>query len=220
MIVGGISRLAKIMRVVTALALANPWTAAFVGLAAVAIAIYENWDRIKALFGRLSAWFNGQPAIVQGLVVAFAPFMGIPLLIIEHWGKIKQFFADLWGGIIALFDNAMQHVTPIINTIKGAVGVAKSIGGAVSNAFASAPQVDEFGRPVGNSDGPGPIPPTYREGSPVAPAAPAAQDGQVKVAVEFKNAPPGTQVQAASSGAAAHPDVDVGYSRAGLAGAF
>ena len=37
-------------------------------------------------------------------------------------------------------------------------------------------------------------------------------DGQVNVRVDFANAPPGTRVQSSSSGAAAKPDLNVGFS--------
>ena len=47
-------------------------------------------------------------------------------------------------------------------------------------------------------------------------AAPApAQSGEVKVTVDINNAPPGTKVQTAAAGAAAKPDVAVGYAFGG-----
>jgi len=82
-------------------------------IAAAAVAIYYNWDKIKKFF--VSLW-NGplNNKYIQAALAYFFPFIGLPILIIKNWTKIKSFFVNLWNGIKAVFSAAWQGIKAII----------------------------------------------------------------------------------------------------------
>ncbi len=185
----------------------------------------------------------GLLAMANPIGAAITVIAGTALLIYENWDKVEPYFRKLWEGVKAAFSAAWDFIGPIVEKVKEAAnfaggvvksvgGAIKSVGGAISSGIASAAQYDEFGRPIPGTDAAGaggapssamphPIPPVYGPGSSTPPPAPApAQNGTVRHVVEFKNTPPGTTVQSSSSGSAKPDDVDVGFSQAGVAGAF
>ncbi len=179
--------------------------------------------------GSIGGALRGLVALVAANpVLAIAAGIGFAAYeIYEHWDAVKGFFVDLWHGITAVFEEAWQKIKPIVDGLERAVGWAKSIGAGIGNAVSQgAAQGAEFGELGAMVPSPGPtdtappaIPSPYRPGAPSAAAAPA-QNGKVDVHVKFDNAPAGTRVATAASGAAAKPAVDVGYNAAGAAGAF
>jgi len=92
--------------------------AAVAAVAAGAVLLYKNWDKVTAWF--VGAWtkikgmfvsgfhtimglFTNTPVWVQAAIAVFVPFIGIPMLLIGHWSKFKTFFAKLvdWIGGMA-----------------------------------------------------------------------------------------------------------------------
>lgn len=116
-------------------------------IARVAREIPAAWDWVKEKVSVVWAWFENS-TWAQATLAALAPFIGIPLAIYEHWGPIKDFFQTLWDEVTAIFQSALGKIQPVINAVTSAVNLARSVGGKVAEAFSSAPQVDEFGRPV------------------------------------------------------------------------
>lgn len=120
----------------TAALLANPITWIVLGIVAVAAGAYliiKNWSKVKAFFvglwNSITSIWNNMPGWMQGLVngllIAFMPIVGIPLLIVRNWERIKQvgtFLADLakqafrWGGnLIGMF---VEGIKQKISTLK------------------------------------------------------------------------------------------------------
>lgn len=82
-------------------------------IAAAAVAIYMNWDKIKKLFTDL---WNGplNNRYIQAALVVFFPFIGLPIVIIKNWEKIKQFFINLWEGVKNVFRKAFQGIKAVV----------------------------------------------------------------------------------------------------------
>jgi TP901 family phage tail tape measure protein len=103
----------------TSALLANPITWIVVGVVALAAGAYlliRNWSAVKAFFtglwtgviriwSQMPGWLKN---LVNGLLIVFMPFIGIPLLIVRNWERIKTFFLGLWDGIISNWTKIMQ----------------------------------------------------------------------------------------------------------------
>ncbi len=89
-----ISAAAAIGKVIFALTVGNPWGLIIGGIVALALAIYLNWDAIKAktleIWGAISAYlgevWNGITTTTQNI-----------------WNGIKDFFSGVWEGIQEVF---------------------------------------------------------------------------------------------------------------------
>ncbi len=100
-------------------------------IAAAAVAIYYNWDKIKKFF--ISLW-NGplNNKYIQAALAYFFPFIGLPILIIKNWSKIKAFFISLWEGVKAVFSAVWRAIRAILWDYQPAVLIYKNWGKIVS----------------------------------------------------------------------------------------
>lgn len=77
--------------------------------------------------------------VILGVVALAAALAGAAALIVANWEPIKAFFADLWGGIVSIFDAHVAHIMRIVDRVKGAVstvtGFASDVGGDVAGFF-------------------------------------------------------------------------------------
>ena len=166
------------------------------------------------IFGKLIKVLRALALLVWAnpIVLAVAAVVAAAYLIWKYWEPIKEFFADLWKGVVASFQNAWTYIQPIVAKIAGAVNSIRNswVGRQIGLADAASP----------GASGPAPPVSPYSPGSPARPsivqggAPPAQVDGQVNVRVDFANVPPGTRVQTSSGGAAARPDVNLGFANA------
>jgi hypothetical protein len=77
--------------------------------------------------------------IVLGVVALVAVLSAAAIAVMTNWEPIKQFFADLWGGVVEIFDAGIARIMAIIDKVKAAVasvanftsGIGESIGGGV-----------------------------------------------------------------------------------------
>ena len=82
--------------VLNAVMMINPIGAIVAGVTAlvgVGVLLYKHWDKVVGVFKRL--WKAFDSPVLQGIAVAFAPFIGIPALIIKQWEPIKDLFTGL-----------------------------------------------------------------------------------------------------------------------------
>lgn len=93
----------------------TPFGMIVAGILAIGTAIYaviRYWDQLKAAGAAAWAWLrefaSSIPDWAMGLLVAFAPFIGIPLLIVRNWDRVVEFFRQLPG-----------KIGQVIETIKG-----------------------------------------------------------------------------------------------------
>lgn len=193
--------------------------AGIAGVAAAVYLIYKNWEPI-------AAWFTG---IWTNLVTGMAPQLdmlrqfieavGAPLVagLTAAWEGVAGFFTGLWGRITSTFTTAWDTIRPIVEAVRRARALIPGMGSSPTGAVAS-PEAQAARRANQRGGGARPIegfndPLSAPLASPLAAApAAAAPQGQVGVNVRFENAPPGTRVEAASSGAlVAPPSTNVGY---------
>ncbi len=151
--------------------LSNPITwiiAAIIGLIAVIVLLWTNWDKVSAWLkdvwnsvvnGVVAGW-NWLKGILQDtpnwlLIVlsAFMPFIGLPLLIIKNWDTLKQGFINIWNsikeGFVNFFTNFIPNLlesgkkimTTIAEGIKSAVMAPVN---AIKNGFAKVRQYLPF----------------------------------------------------------------------------
>jgi Flp pilus assembly pilin Flp len=148
--------------------MAGPWGIALTALAIAAVAIIQNWDKIKPFFSKLFNWLKGTFNSVADKVKSAAKsgFLGPAAWIIANWGKVKTFFRDLPGKIgsflsgigstlISPFKSAFNTVRDIFNRmirfIRGAIGKIKGavsdVGGFIGDGLGA------LGNVVGLADG-------------------------------------------------------------------
>ena len=111
---------------------------AIVGLIAIGVLLWKNWDKIKEF--ALKIWENIKNIIKEHwdkILAILFPAVGLPILIFRNWGKIKEkvseilgavfgFFGDLWSDITGWFtDNPLTtliedhwgKIVEVVNTI-------------------------------------------------------------------------------------------------------
>ena len=116
---------------------ANPLVLITLGIMALIAAIAAAiiwWDEIKEAF-------LGLPGPVQAAIAVLTGPIGwlidAAVLIMDHWAPIKDFFATLWGGIVDIFNAAIENITGAIDTVLGAFkAISESaVGSAISKFF-------------------------------------------------------------------------------------
>jgi hypothetical protein len=96
-------------------------------IAAAAMLIYANWDKIKTFFidmweGIKNAFKNAWNWIIN------LPFMAPVKLIIDNWSKIKAFFTDIWDSVKKKFTDFFLWVDGVPKRMYNAgVNIVKSI---------------------------------------------------------------------------------------------
>ncbi len=200
-------------------AMANPLVAIAVAVGVAALVIYENWTPIKAFFERIWAGIKAAVAPVWAWIKSevMDQFNATAATLQQNWASVRGFFVATWGGVKAAFADAWAYIGPIVTRIQNAVGF-------VENSW--------VGRKLGLGSSPGS---PGRAGAPGTPGAPARLSltgplrggaaasrlagaggatrvhGKVETVLTIKNAPRGTQVETRASGAAAPPQVNLGF---------
>lgn len=97
------------------------------------------------------------------IVLAILAIIAAVALLILAWEPIKAFFADLWGGVVDIFDAATARIMGVVDKVKGAasaiVDTISSIGGGVADFFGFGDDVAVTG---GGSTGPQVVSPQER----------------------------------------------------------
>lgn len=148
------------------------------------------------------------------ITAGIAAIAGGAFLIYRNWGSIAEFFRARWEEIVKIFRAAWDEIQPIINGIKFVLTAPGRGLDAARNYFRGNPQPtgapDEAVDPTTGLRLPGP-----RLYGPNGVIGGQPQSGKTDVTVRFENAPPGTRVDARSSGNAPDPQLDVGYAFGG-----
>lgn len=90
--------------ILNAVMLANPIgliVAGVAALAAGAVFLYQNWDKVVETFKNVTSWFSAllDNPFIAGAAVLFAWPIAIPALIIKHWTPLVDFFAGIFNSI-------------------------------------------------------------------------------------------------------------------------
>lgn len=137
-----LNTLIAVLTLVNLVMAANPITLIILGiflLIAAVAAVIIWWDELTEAFRNSG---EAMDALIVGVGILLGPIgllIAAAALIFKHWEPIKQFFADLWDGIVGIFDSAVEKVMAIVDLITGAVGdvidTISSIGGGVGKFF-------------------------------------------------------------------------------------
>jgi hypothetical protein len=174
---------------------------------AAAIGIFATFGRALVQLSALM-WANPILAVVGVLGIAAYELY-------QHWDAVKAFFIDLWAGVKASFADAWAYIQPIVQRIQDAAGF-------VQNGWLGR-QLGIDGGGAGAMPAPsggGPLPSLYGPSGSVSAPAGGGGTGLVRTEITINGLPPGSTVRSAAAGIAQRPDVDVGYSQAGLAAAY
>lgn len=232
LLAGGIARLGLVL-------LTTPigWFIGIVaGLGYAAYKIWENWEPISKWFSDLwaqirEAW-GPQVSLLGEMVTGLGSVLVAPLM--AAWTPVREFFSGLWDGIVGIFTGAWDRIRPVVEAVTNAANRILGGSGAreSSNPAMNAPaqalrasrngatRFDDAGNPIVDSSSrlPAALP-----DRPVLPPSPitASPDGgrggkgSIEATVKFENAPPGTRVEATSSGIVDRPRTDVGINLRG-----
>lgn len=128
-----------IMTAVNLVMAANPITWIVLGIVALIAAIAAAiiwWDEIKAAFLSLPGPVKAAIAVLTGPI---GWLIGAASLIMDNWEPIKAFFGDLWGGVVNIFNGALDKITGIVDMVKGKalaiVDTISSLGKGVAEFF-------------------------------------------------------------------------------------
>lgn len=131
--------LVLIMTAVNLVMAANPITWIVLGIVALIAAIAAAiiwWDEIKAAFLSLPGPVKAAIAVLTGPI---GWLIGAASLIMDNWEPIKAFFGDLWGGVVNIFNGALDKITGIVDLVKGKaaaiVDTISSLGKGVAEFF-------------------------------------------------------------------------------------
>lgn len=127
--------LSVVMAIVNLVMMANPIGLIVVAIGALIAAVAAAviwWDDLKAAF-------LGLPGPVQtALKLLASPILRLielAQLVRDNWEPIKAFFADLWGGITAIFSWHMDMMERQLGWVLGALDKVRAGGAAVAGWF-------------------------------------------------------------------------------------
>ena len=102
---------------------------AIVALIAVGVALYQNWDTVKA---KASEAWNAVTSTISGAVSSAASFVS------EKFGNIKTTVTTAWNSVKTNTSNAINSVKTAISTgMNAAKSVVSSVLDAIKSAFSS-----------------------------------------------------------------------------------
>lgn len=102
-----VNTLISVVRVATAVMIANPILAIITAIALAAYLIYENWDGISAFFQK---HWKAIMIAVGVFMPALLPIIGAAKLIYDNWEPLRAFFINLWNDVTAAFASAMDWI--------------------------------------------------------------------------------------------------------------
>ena len=134
--------LVLVMTAVNLVMAANPIVLIVLGIMALIAAVAAViiwWDELTEAFLNSG---KAMDVIVAGIALLTGPIgwlIGAASLIFKHWDPIKAFFGDLWGGVVNIFNGALDKITGIVDLVKGKaaaiVDTISSIGSGVASFF-------------------------------------------------------------------------------------
>jgi TP901 family phage tail tape measure protein len=181
-----------------------------------------------AALGEIKEALIGMQAVAAAnpLYLIAAAVAGGAVLIYEYWGPISSFFKGMWGEVKKAFHDAWQDIAPVVDRLRDAVswvtnsklGHMLGLGGGHPGAHGAGASAAGGSGTSAGAQGAGMALAAATGGVPlvVAPRVAVAGSGarvhgKVETTITLKGAPPGTRVESKASGAAASPQLNVGY---------
>lgn len=119
--------------------LTNPITWIVVGIVALiaaGVALYKNWDQVKAFFVR--TWDSLPGPVQSALRLISAPIrmlVAFPGWIVGKWGGVKGFFVGVWDDVAGTFTFGIGWIDEKTGVFTGMVGVIKGAWGGLNGFF-------------------------------------------------------------------------------------
>lgn len=110
--------LSVVLAIVNLVMMANPVGLIILAIAALVAAVAAAiiwWDELKAAFLSLPGPVQAAIAILSGPI---GWLIGAAALVMDNWEPIKGFFAELWSGVVDVFNSAMAKITAIMDKVK------------------------------------------------------------------------------------------------------
>lgn len=102
-----VNTLISVVRVATAVMIANPILAIITAIALAAYLIYENWEGVSGFFQR---HWKAIMIAVGVFMPVLLPIIGAAKLIYDNWEPLRAFFINLWNDVTAAFASAMDWI--------------------------------------------------------------------------------------------------------------
>jgi len=132
--------LALVLTVVNLVMAANPIVLIILGIVALIAAIAAViiwWDELVESFKNSGRVMSAVTGFIGALLGPIGMLISSAALIFKAWEPMKDFFADLWGGIISIFDASIERITSVIDKIKNAVAAITGTVSAISDTAGS-----------------------------------------------------------------------------------
>lgn len=118
--------LALVLTVVNLLMAANPVGLIIVGILALTAALAASIVWLDELKEALSGIPTVTDLVVAAMKAKAAVMASLAGVVISAWQGVKKFFADMWAGIVSIFEAGVAKVVGLISTVGGAISSAAS----------------------------------------------------------------------------------------------
>lgn len=112
--VAALNTLVSVVRVATAVMIANPILAIIAAVALAAYLIYDNWDQVSEFFKK---HWKAIAIAFAPIMPLLAPFIAAGKLIMDNWEPIKDFFAGVWDSITSGAKKAFDWILEAIGWV-------------------------------------------------------------------------------------------------------
>ena len=128
---------------------------AIVGLIAIGVLLWKNWDKIKEF--ALKIWENIKN-IIKGhwdkILAILFPAVGLPILIFRNWGKIVEVVNTIWNNVYSTVTGWINAIVEFVRELPGRIlEIIKDIPKMVINVVKDIPVIGDAVGAVGGAIG-------------------------------------------------------------------
>ena len=128
---------------------------AIVGLIAIGVLLWKNWDKIKEF--ALKIWENIKNIIKEHwdkILAILLPVPGLTILIFRNWGKIVEVVDTIWNNIYSTVTGWIDAIVEFVNELPGRIlEIIQEIPSMVGNVIKDIPVIGDAVGAVGGAVG-------------------------------------------------------------------